>query len=349
MHLKTLRLRNFRNFANLEVTFHHHLNVIVGDNAQGKTNLLEAIFLLSTGRSFRTPHLSDLISYNKKFFIVEAEFFKDNVDQYLLLYFDGKTKKLKYNSSLFPSFYPLLGLLPAVLHSTLDTQLLLSPSYRRRFLNFHLAQETPLYVHHLARFLQALKQRNCLLKTKNLTTIDSFEQEMAKSAAFLTQQRKELIDDLKNIAIKYTQIISNKKEIVDIKYLTSLYDENGYLKKLQENRQKELRLGYTMLGPHKDDFQLYLENKAAKFFASEGQKRTISMALRFAEWERLKKKTEDAFMQIDDLQMNLDYNRSSLVKTALNGFSQVFITTPSDKDPIDNGKLIVINNGCVSS
>jgi len=343
MHLKTLRLRNFRNFSNCEVSFHPHLNVICGNNAQGKTNLLEAIFLLSTGRSFRTPHLSDLITYNKKFFLVEATFCKDDVDQYLLLYFDGKTKKLKYNSTLFPSFSPLLGLLPAVLHSTLDSQLIFSPSYRRRFLNFHLAQETPLYVHHLARFLQALKQRNTLLKSKNFTSIESFEEEMAKSATFLTEKRIELIEDIRQATIKYMQIISNKREMVDIKYNTSV--DISYLQKLRENRLKEAKLGFTIYGPHKDDFQLTLENKAAKFFASEGQKRTISLALRFAEWERLKRKTEDAFMQIDDLQMNLDYNRINLIKTALSGFSQVFITTPSDKDKIEDGKLILIENG----
>ena len=152
--LKTLYLRNFRNYEEATTTFNSRLNFIWGDNAEGKTNLLEAIYLLSTGRSFRTQHLSELIRTGESFFYLEGECIEQGISQTIKLSFDGKNKRLQLNASTHSSFNPLLGTLPLILHAPTDSELIAgSPLYRRRFLNFHLAQSDPLYVHHLSRFV----------------------------------------------------------------------------------------------------------------------------------------------------------------------------------------------------
>ena len=186
MYLKSLYLRNFRNYAEAEIRFSPRLNILYGDNAQGKTNLLEAIYLFSTGRSFRTQHLSELVKSGESFFHLEAEIFRDNVLQKIQLTFDGQTKRLQMNANTYASFHPLLGILPSVLYAPNDTELIGgSPAERRRFINLHLAQSDPHYVHHLTRFWRAMKQRNCLLRGRDAQTIECWEIEMAQSASYL--------------------------------------------------------------------------------------------------------------------------------------------------------------------
>ena len=161
MQLKKLYLRNFRNYAEAEVEFSPRLNVFYGENAQGKTNLLEAIYLVSTARSFRTQNLSELIRLGEPFFYLEAHAVRDGAEQTLKLSFDGQTRRLQMAGNSYASFHPLLGTLPSVLYTPQDTDLISgAPALRRRFLNLHLAQRLPLHVHHLARFWRAMKHRN---------------------------------------------------------------------------------------------------------------------------------------------------------------------------------------------
>ncbi|MFA5250947.1 MAG: AAA family ATPase, partial [Parachlamydiales bacterium] len=165
MLLLTLRLHNFRNFSEEFVRFHPHFNLICGENAQGKTNLLEAISLISTGRSFRTSRYQDLIRHGEKFFFLEAGIIKDLVSQTIKIYYDGKEKKIHLSGKALPNFTSLLGLMPSTIYSPQDVELISGfPLIRRRFLNLLLAQSDPLYVHHLSRFLAALKERSYLLK-----------------------------------------------------------------------------------------------------------------------------------------------------------------------------------------
>lgn len=336
-------MRNFRNYIDAEVRFAPGLNVIYGDNAQGKTNILEAIYLVATGRSFRTQHLGELIRSGESFFFIEAEIFKDNVVQTIQLSFDGQNRKLQMGANVYSSFHPLLGILPAVLYTPYDIELIAgSPNERRRFLNLHLAQSDPLYVHHLTRFWRAMKQRNCLLRSRQPESLDCWEIEMAQSAGYIVKARGQMIDELKEPLNAQSQRLTTKNEKHELHFHHS--QNKSYLEQLKKSRPREMELGLTLHGPHRDDLSLLIDQKPARLFASEGQKKTAIAALRLAEWERLSKRIgAPALMGIDDLGLHLDETRQELLKTALGTLGQVFITTPQLIDP--KGHVIHIENG----
>lgn len=346
VYLKTLYLRNFRNYTEGVADFSPKLNVFYGDNAQGKTNLLEAIYLIATGRSFRTQHLSELIREGESFFFLEAEIVRDGVTQRLKISFDGQNRQLQMDANSYPSFHPLLGLLPSVLYTPNDTELITgAPSVRRRFLNLHLAQSDPLYVHHLTRYWRAMKQRNCLLRAKNKESLDCWEIEMAQSAAYILQARQEMIQELREPLLEQSKRLSSNRESHEIHLQVS--QGKNYLQQLQKNRPREMDLGMTLTGPHRDDLILLIEGRPARLFASEGQKKTAIAALRFAEWERLCQRVNaQALMGIDDMGLHLDESRQALLRDSLDRLGQVFITTPHLSN--DQGHLIHIQNGAIS-
>jgi DNA replication and repair protein RecF len=349
MILKALLLRNFRNYRDRTFYFSPDLNVIHGKNALGKTNILEAIYFFSTGRSFRTSHLKDLIKQGENYFYIEAEIIKNRVSQRIKIFFNGTTNKIVYNEKRLPSFTNLLGIMPSTIHSPSDINLISGyPSIRRRFLNLHLAQIDPLYIYHLKRFYKALKERNYLLKTKTLNTLDIFEHEMAKSATYLGFARKKELLILKEPLINVMEIISNKSEKISIKYMPGFKCSedmkktfNLYLDQLKRNRKRDLLLKTTQFGPHRDDFSLHLSGKKVKSFASEGQKRSITIALKIAEYRLLSKNIEGpAIMNIDDFSIHLDLKRQSLLKSVVESLNQVFITTPTLPDIWKGNNLI---------
>jgi DNA replication and repair protein RecF len=345
MFLKSLYLRNFRNYVEAEVHLSPHLNVFYGDNAQGKTNLLEAIYLIATGRSFRAQQLSELIREGQEFFFLEAELVQDHVHQIIKLSFDGQNKRLQIDGNSYTSFHPLLGLLPSVLYTPQDTELINgSPTIRRRFLNLHLAQSDPLYVHHLTRFWRAMKQRNCLLKEKQKESLDCWEVEMAQSAEYLLHARQEMILELQKPLLEQSKRLTLKNEVHEL--FMQVSQAKNYLQQMQKNRKREMELGLTLTGPHRDDLSLLIDQKPARLFASEGQKKTAIAALRFAEWERLSKRVgAPALMGIDDLGLHLDETRQKLLKKVLQTLGQVFITTPNLH--LEDAHTIQIHEGAV--
>lgn len=353
MKLQSLYLRNFRNFAEAHIDFGARLNVFCGQNAQGKTNLLEAIVLLSTGRSFRTAHLSELIREGTSFFFIEAQILRHRVVQILRISFNGQIKRMEYNGMQYSSFQPLLGLLPSVLYAPHDIDLIAgSPSSRRRFLNLHLAQSDPLYVHHLLRFWRAVKQRNALLRTPAQEGIDCWEQEMAVSAVYLFEKRKELLETL-NLELQTTCPMLSK-ELIDTAYQpsqpTRLPLGQSYLDHLKKSRFREKQFGATLSGPHRDDFSIRLDQKPTRLFASEGQKRTAIAALRLAEWRRLEKQIEaPPILGVDDFQLHLDVERQMLFRNTLEHLGQVFVTTPETDCAWPSAHVLAIHAGSVAS
>lgn len=327
MILKSLFLRNFRSYEEKEFSFSPGLNLFIGQNGIGKTNLLEAILFLSTGRSFRTPHLTDLIRHGETFFYIEAELVEEKtIHHRLLITFDGIAKKLTYNNTQYGSFTPLLGLLPSVLYAPSDSELITSPTSRRRFLNLPLVQADPLYVHHLSRYTRALKQRNALLKSKDPQGIEPFEQELAHSAAFLIAKRAAWIASLS--VSSYLAKLTHEKESASAFYHPSS-DPATYRALLEKNRRRELLFGSTLAGPHRDDVALEINGRSAKLYASEGQKKTLIAALRLAEWELLSQsKRAPALLAIDDLGLHLDPVRQEHLEALLPTFGQVFVTSP---------------------
>ncbi len=325
MFITRLYLRHFRNYSEADISFTSDVNLIRGNNAQGKTNLLEALYLLGTGRSFRTAHLKEMIQNDASFFFVEAEFLKDGIAQHIRLSFDGEVKKLDYNNTSYAHFSNLLGLLPIVLLAPEDVLLITgAPADRRRFLDIHLAQSDPLYVYHLTRYHKAVKHRNFLLRKKTTASIETWESLMVISAAYLKQKRQEVVAGLAEGLKAGMLELSNNKDLLEIRYLSS-YTEN-YL----QHRAKELILGSTLIGPHRDDLEIVINGQEARSFASQGQLRSAVAAMRLAQWQHLKDHHgAPPLFCIDDFGVHLDGARRDALLGKIASFGQVFLTSPA--------------------
>lgn len=344
MFLKSLYLKNFRNFEEIELHFSGGINIFWGNNAVGKTNLLEAIFLLSTGRSHRSQHLSELIREGAPSFYLEGEIVQNGVTQHSKLFFDGKNKKLQIHANTYSSFAPLLGSLPLIFLSPLDSELISgSPALRRRLANLHLAQSDPLYVYHLTRFWRAMKQRNCLLRSSRNEPIDCWEAEMVHSASFLYQARLQWIEELKAPLEKHGRLLSSMQENHVLRYHPSSLE--NYPQLLEKNRQRDKELGITTVGPHRDDLSFWIGNRSARLFGSEGQKKTTIAALKLAEWDRMVHRLScSPLMAIDDLGLALDQTRQKQFRETLEKIGQVFITTPIPLPDFARGNHIHISS-----
>lgn len=343
MHLKSLLLRNFRNYQEEQVLFAPGVNWILGGNGEGKTSLLEAVHILSTGRSFRTHLLSDIILFGAKFFYLEGVFEKEGVEHILKVYYDEKTRRVQYNETAYSTFTSLLGILPFVLLSPNDLSLISGPSSeRRKFIDLHISQTDPLYLHHLGRYFKALKQRNILLKQEPEETIEAWEQIMAESAEIVMRKRKETLAALQPVASQWINNLSSGKEGLSLEYAPSFL-KTGKEETAQKfsyywktNREKERMIGTTTIGPHRDDLLFSLNNQILRQFSSEGQKRSCVCALRFSQSSHLFPiiGTPPLF-GIDDFGIQLDKTRQSHLIAQLSSDMQIFLTAPFSPTCLD--------------
>jgi len=336
MLLQSLLLKNFRNHDHLEVAFDAHLTCIVGENGSGKTSILEALHFLSTGKSFRTNQLTELIFHGATSFYIEAAFVKEDVSQTIKVGYDGTKKIIALNASYLPAFSHLLGILPSVMYAPKDIGLIMgSPIERRRFLNIFLGQSDPLYSRHLLRYTKALEHRNALLKAKKIypsEEISCFEKELAVSACYLMQERSKALLLLRNQLATLTEEIAKIRKQFEIDYLPSLKmspDSNQIAEQYKKQRPKEILVGTTLLGPHRDDFTLSMDGRPAKAFCSEGQKRVLLSALKIAEWELLKTQCGTTpLLCVDDIGIHLDQKRELLLEERIQHLGQVIMTSP---------------------
>lgn len=339
MYLKNLYLQNFRSYEEAYFEFSPRVNLICGPNAIGKTSLLEAILFLMIGRSFRTTQHLDLIKQAQAGFYIECHFVKHDIEQSLRIVANGKEKKILYNSTPLYTFSNLLGLIQGVLQTPDDVNIIKgAPQLRRQFLDIQIAQADPLYVHHLTRYTRAMRQRNQLLRTKNVTAIEAWEYEMSQSGTYIVQKRREAIALLQANSRSYYTILTNEHVPLLLNYRTHsghLTDSDEikqhFLLQYQKLREREKALGYTLTGPHKDDFTILIENRDVRYFASEGQQRSCATALHFAEWHALHQASrEHPLFMVDDVGMSLDHNRRNRLINQFSGLGQVFLTTTDE-------------------
>ncbi|HRD55374.1 MAG TPA: DNA replication and repair protein RecF [Parachlamydiaceae bacterium] len=352
MELTSLYLKNFRLYKERMVLFAPKTNLIFGANARGKTTILEAIYYFITGKSFRTEKPQELISSGENYFYLEISFKKHSVSQSLKVFFDGKERKILYNNTKLSSAVHLFGILQGVLLTPDDVSLIKGePLLRREFFDAAIAQADPLYIHYLTRYKRALRQRNCLLKAKALNSIESFEHEMAASASYIALQRREFLKNLEFLNNPMHLKLSGEEEAVSLRYKPSGHTaheldclKKTYLDLFKKNRLKEVDLGVTYAGPHKDDLLFFLNEKEVRHFASEGQQRSLISTLRFSQWMQLKNRSQGLpLMLIDDLGISLDEGRKKRQLEFLNNFSQVFLTMTEPAKIHDDENLIEIS------
>lgn len=349
MFLRTLYLRNFRCYEEAEFHFSPGVNLIHGPNAQGKTSILEAVHFLSTGQSFRTSQIKDLIRIGASSFYLEAVFEKHGIEQTLKVTSDAQERRILYNNTVCSSTTSLWGLLQGVTLTPDDIEVVKGgPQLRRQFLDMQIAQADPLYVHHLTRYNRGLRQRNILLRARKTASIEIWEQEMSKSAAYLVQQRMRAAMELQVTSGDLYQMIGSEKCRLELRYNGPQAGTSplhvSYLEQWQKMRQRELEIGYTLVGPHRDDCFIALDGREVRFFASEGQQRTCVAAMRLAEWNRLRTLVEEApLMLMDDVGMGLDSVRRERLLISAQGLGQVFLTTTQKFDFQDGREVTSIS------
>lgn len=334
MYLKKLLLRNFRKFTESQIEFSPSLNCILGNNAAGKTTLLEAIIFLSTGKSFRTNQYSDLIQEGKEYLYLEGLLDKDGEESTIKVFFNGSKKKISQGGISFSTFSSLLSSFPSVLFTPLDMQLIdTSPACRRRFLNVQEVQINKDYRYHLYRFSKSLQQRNIALRSRQELQVTPWESFLSDSGFYIMQKRNEMIHEL-NSWMQQNNFESPYLEEFMLLYSPSvpLPDSSLSLHCLYEKtRERDLRNQTTGIGIHRDDLFFVQKNspRHMKKFSSEGQKRTALFAMKLAEWNRLQSKTQTSpLFCLDDISLHLDSERLAHFTQSLAQLKQVIITSP---------------------
>ena len=343
VHLAHLRLRDFRNYARMDVDFAPGFHVLLGDNAQGKTNILEAIYLMATLRSFRGVGGAQMIRHGAKGYFVGGDVVGQG-DHEIKMYWALRERKLALDGQPVKKLSDYLGALRTVVFCTEDLQLIKGTARaRRRFIDLLLAQTQAGYLPLLQRYMHTVRARNALLKQRTVdeAALESFSAELIKLGNEIIRARRELVPKFSPLARLAYRRISNDAEELRIEYQPSV--KNDFAVELAQSRARERTFRATLVGPHRDDLSLLQNGKSAAQFGSEGQKRTLAIALKMAQAEFLAGiHGSPPILLIDDVMGELDVKRRSgflpLLESARKMRGQVFMTCTEENWPSELGK-----------
>ncbi len=355
LYIEELALKNYRNYKSVEVTFENKVNVILGENAQGKTNVMEAIFVLAMVKSHRTSNDKDLIRWDEEYAKIEGRIHKNNGILPLQLVISKKGKKAKYNHIEQQKLSQYVGNMNIVMFAPEDLHLVKgSPQVRRRFINMEIGQVSPLYLHDLNQYQKILQQRNHYLKklqlnrSKSDPMLDVLTEQLVEAAAKILIKRYEFLELLQKWAEPIHRGISRGLESLQIDYKPSVdVSEDVSLSKMVKSltekfvkiKEKEIERGMTLAGPHRDDLAFYVNGKDVQTFGSQGQQRTTALSLKLAEIELIYAETgEYPILLLDDVLSELDDYRQSHLLNTIKGKVQTFVTTTS-VDGLDHSTL----------
>lgn len=340
MIIEDIRLINYRNYHNLKLDFNKNVNIIIGKNAQGKTNLLEAIYMTSSGRSFRTNRDKEIINFDKKEGYVGINIKIEDMTRFIEVKLSkDKAKRIRINKNELKSYKELNTGLNVVVFNPEDLRLIKdSPSFRRNFIDAGISGLKPVYNYNLKKYDKILSQRNNLLKSNRYgkdinNLLEVFDIQISKLGTNIILERDNY---LKGLMLKCRDIhrnITSDKEIIDYKYLSNVPIlgskddiENRYLNLLKENRSNDLEYRSTQIGPHRDDLIIYINNNNARIYGSQGQQRSIVLSLKLSEVEFIK---EDRgvypVLLLDDVFSELDEERRLYLSKSFEKM-QTFIT-----------------------
>lgn len=336
MILKDIYARNFRRFKEITLDFSPGVNLFSGNNGEGKTNLLEAIYLLGISRSFRTSKDTDLINWDERFFLLTADVIRDDIQTRIELSFSPPQKMAKVNEKKLPRMIDLIGHLRVVLFSPEDIYLIKAePVLRRQFINILISQINHKYLHGLQSYQHILKQRNEILMRLRETSspslkreLDVWSEQLFELGVYLTKTRAKTIEEINPLLQGIYSRIAPER--VEIKYSASL--KSNLRSELEGIESEEIRRGLTLIGPHRDDLIFYLNGVNARAYSSQGQQRSIAVCLRLAEVEYIYNQLQDyPVLLLDDITSELDMpRREYLFKTIKGkGVVQTFITATS--------------------
>ncbi len=362
MIINRLSFEGYRNLSNGEIFPCENVNVIYGKNAQGKTNLLEALWLFSGNRSFRGAKDSEFIGFDKNKASIYIDFFsEDRMQNAEIVYQKGK-KEVKLNGVKQSSVNKLLGKLCIVVFSPEHLSLVKrGPSERRKFIDSAVCQIRPNFSDTLSEYNRLLVQRNALLKdlpyhSDLLDTMEIWEERLAVYGAAVIRMRINYVQQLNTFSKRYHSGISDGREELNISYQCEFPEEifsdrekliGSYIKKLRETRKDDIKDGSTSIGPHRDDLFLEINGESLRSFGSQGQQRSSVLSMKIAEAELIKQATEqEPIVLLDDVLSELDSRRQEFLLNKISD-RQVFISCceRASADRLEGGKLFYVEKG----
>ncbi|MBP1949469.1 DNA replication/repair protein RecF [Virgibacillus litoralis] len=370
MHIEQLQLKNYRNYDQLDISFDDKINVIIGENAQGKTNLMEAIYVLAFTKSHRTPREKELIQWEQEYARIEGRVTKRKQSFPLEIILSTKGKKAKLNRIEQKKLSDYIGALNVVMFAPEDLTLVKGPpQIRRRFIDMELGQIQPRYIYHLGQYQKILKQRNHLLKQmqrrekQDRTMLHVLTEQLIEHAATLLERRFVFLELLRKWATPIHYGISRELEKLEIKYASTIEVSEAankekidsiYTNKFHEIQEKEIERGTTLIGPHRDDLVFHVNNKDVQTFGSQGQQRTTALSVKLAEIELIYNEVgEYPILLLDDVLSELDDHRQSHLLNTIQGKVQTFVSTTSvdgiNHETLREAELFHVNNGTVDT
>ena len=340
MWISDIKLNNFRNYKNKEIKLHENINVFFGENAQGKTNIIESIFLCSIGKSFRTNKEKELIKFEENKSIVEIEFNKkDRVGKIKIEI--GEKKQIYFNGIKLKKLSELLGNINVVIFTPDDINILKGgPQNRRKFLDVMISQLRPNYMHILTLYLKTLEQRNNYLKqikleNKDESLLDIWDEKLIEYGTKIYEYRNEYINKIQEKIKKIHKEITQDKEKIEIKYFSDANTRQNFLNELKSRRKLDIIKGFTTKGVHRDDFMIYINGKEVEIYGSQGQNRTAVLSLKLSELQVIYDDIgEYPILLLDDFMSELDSKRR---KNFLDNIKNIqVIITCTEKLPLEN-------------
>lgn len=351
MHLKNLQLTNYRNFAALSLQFERKGALITGENGIGKSNLLESVYYLAFGRSFRTSQDNEIIHFDDSYFRISAQYQKDKKTVAISAAADKKSKMFKINDQPLERLSELFSHFQAVYFSPADIQIISgSPSIRRMFLDQAISQYDQDYLFSLRQYRQILRQRNALLKsTFSKEEKNSWDSQFVQSAEVIYNKRLSYLHNFSHLFKTYYKELLNIIESVNLNYVFShvankeIFEKDEFVNTLKRMEKQEIILQRTLIGPHLDDLEFLIEQKKARSFASQGQMRSLSIIARITQALMISKDSQSSpVLMFDDVLAELDSTRRESILALLKGRHQVLIATP-DLDVYKSLDLPVID------
>ncbi|MBM4761733.1 DNA replication/repair protein RecF [Bacillus sp. B15-48] len=355
MHIESVELKNYRNYEQLEAEFENKVNVIIGENAQGKTNVMESIYVLAMAKSHRTANDKELIRWDTDYAKIEGRVKKTNGSVPLQLVISKKGKRAKFNHIEQRKLSQYIGNMNVVMFAPEDLHLVKgSPQVRRRFIDMEIGQVSPIYLHDMSQYQKILQQRNHYLKQLQLkqqtnhTMLEILTEQFIQMGTKVIAKRFEFLHLLEQWAFPIHQGISRGLETLEIEYKPSVDVSEQqdlsrmievYNDKFMKVKNREIERGTTLFGPHRDDLQFNVNGRDVQTFGSQGQQRTTALSVKLAEIELIHKEIgEYPILLLDDVLSELDDYRQSHLLNTIQGKVQTFVTTTS-VDGIEHATL----------
>ncbi|KPV42512.1 DNA replication/repair protein RecF [Alicyclobacillus ferrooxydans] len=345
MRIERLTLGKFRNYETGNVQFADGVNVFIGENAQGKTNALEAIHMLAMGKSHRTSKDTECIQTGEESALIKGEITVKGHRSVLQVDITQSGKRALVNGLSQAKMTDFIGHFQVVLFAPEDLQLVKGgPAVRRRFIDMELGQTHPKYLYHVTQFNRVLQQRNAILKQTEIDWdyVGVFDEQLAIHGAEVTVRRRRFVDEMTKFAKRIHQNIAPGREQMSIEYNPSIRsdDERGhlnvdalaehYLTLLRQRRHQDFQSRHTTVGPHRDDMSFFIDGKPVQSYASQGQQRTVALSIRLAEIDFIYQEVGDyPVLLLDDVLSELDDHRQTNLVISMHERVQTIITTTS--------------------